>query len=386
MSQSILPGATLGVLGSGQLGRMFAIAARQMGYGVHVYSPEADSPTGHVADREFVASYEDDEQLREFAKSVDVVTFEFENIPASTSSIMEEIVPVRPSGHVLHVAQNRLREKSTLSGFGLPVTPFEAVSDIDSLMVGIEKLGCPCVLKSAAFGYDGKGQQIIRERDEAESAWKAIGRCEAILEAFIDYDCEISVVGVRNANGDWTHLGPFENDHANHILDVTCYPAQVSDTIKSQAVDVARELMKALDAVGVLCVEFFVSPSKGLLINEIAPRPHNSGHLSIEAFSSSQFEQQVRSICNLPLGQTKQPRPSAMVNLLGEVWENGTPDWKRVLTLPDVSLHLYGKKEPRVGRKMGHITATADSVETARQLALSAREALLTSESDQGDN
>lgn len=376
MSRVIQPGATLGMLGSGQLGRMFAVAARQLGYRVHVYSPDEDSPTGQLADREFVAAYDDEDRLKEFARSVDVVSFEFENVPSATTDCLEAIVPVRPCGSILHIAQNRLREKTELQNIGLPVTPFHAVTTAQELRAGIERLGTPCVLKSAAFGYDGKGQQLIKNAEDAEQAWRDIGSCEAILEAFIEYDREISVVGVRSETGEFTHLGPFENHHENHILDTTICPANIGDDIGQQAINAARQIMTSQNVIGVLCVEFFVRQSKNLMINEIAPRPHNSGHLSIEACPSSQFEQQVRSICGLPLGDSTCHRPAAMTNLLGDVWQNGEPRWSNALAMPGVHLHLYGKSEPRVGRKMGHITATANTVEEARQRVIDARASL----------
>lgn len=379
MSNLILPGSTLGVLGSGQLGRMFALAAREMGYRIHVFSNEGDSPTGHVADREFVGDYTDTDAIAEFARSVDVVTFEFENVPASATDTAERFVPVRPAGSVLQTTQNRLREKTTLAKHGLPVTPFAPVRSLEELQTAIEELGTPAVLKTAAWGYDGKGQTVIQSPEDAERGWQALQTDEAILEAFIEFDCEVSVVAARTIHADSEELqlyGPIRNDHANHILDVSTVPAGVSETTANSAFEIARQVMTDLDVIGVLCVEFFVTADGSLMINELAPRPHNSGHLTIEAHATSQFEQQVRAVCGLPLGAAELLRPAAMANLLGDVWSNGEPNWERALTDVNVKLHLYGKQEPRPGRKMGHITALGETVEAARKSVLDARTAL----------
>ncbi len=379
MNNPILPGSTLGVLGSGQLGRMFALSAREMGYRVHVFSTDADSPTGQVADREFVGDYTDTDAISEFAKSVDVVSFEFENVPAIATDTAERFTPVRPAGSVLQTTQNRLREKTALANRGLPVTPFAPVRSLGELKKAITTLGTPAVLKTAAWGYDGKGQTVIQDPDDAERGWAELQTDEAILEAFIEYECEISVVAARTVYAGEVQLqfyGPIRNDHANHILDVSTVPAGISQATADAAFEIARQVMTTLDVIGVLCVEFFMAPGNILMINELAPRPHNSGHLTIEAYATSQFEQQVRSICALPLGSTELLRPAAMANLLGDVWENGEPNWARALRDPNVNLHLYGKQEPRVGRKMGHLTALGDTIEAARQSVINARNAL----------
>ncbi|MBD3676748.1 MAG: 5-(carboxyamino)imidazole ribonucleotide synthase [Planctomycetaceae bacterium] len=376
MSDAILPGATLGMLGSGQLGRMFAIAARRMGYRIHVLSPDQDSPTGQVADREYVAEYEDLEAVREFAQGVSVVSFEFENVPASTTETVGEIVPVRPGGHVLHVTQNRNREKTTLSEAGLPVTPFAPVRSEEELRVAVEALKTPGVLKTAGGGYDGKGQRIIQAASEALPMWEDLGRQEATYEAFIDFQGECSLVAARGVTGEFVAYPLFENEHANHILDVTLCPARVPQQVREDAEQIARAIFEILDVVGVLCVEYFWTQDDRLLINELAPRPHNSGHLTVDAHLTCQFEQQVRAVCGLPLGSVRQHRPSAMVNLLGDLWEGGEPDWKSVAAHSTTKLHLYGKHEARIGRKMGHLTALADDIESARSNALAARETL----------
>lgn len=372
----ILPGATLGVLGSGQLGRMFAIAARRMGYRVHVLSPDDDTPTGQVADVEIRADYEDVDQIARFARSVAVVTFEFENVPLIAAETAAKFAPVRPAGSVLFTSQNRLREKTALRDSGLPVTPFEPIHSLTDLQRAVTSLGTPAVLKTAAWGYDGKGQVVVRQPDEARSAWQALRAEEAILETWIDFACEVSVVAARGIDGEFVAYPVLENSHRNHILDVTICPARVPDKIQREAVRIARSVLETLGVVGVLCVEFFVTKDGRLLINETAPRPHNSGHLTIDAHRTCQFEQQVRAVCGLPLGDVTQWKPAAMANLLGDLWSPQIPDWKSVLAGPEIKLHLYGKKEARPGRKMGHLTALADSVAAAEQLVRSARSAL----------
>ena len=361
------------MLGSGQLGRMFAIAAREMGYRVHTYSPDTDTPTGQVADVETVGAYEDLDLVKAFAGGVDVVTFEFENVPAATAEACAGVVAVRPAGEVLHVTQHRLREKAFLAGAGFPVVPHVIVRSAAELEAGLWKLGAPAVLKTAGWGYDGKGQVKIRSMDEAGAAWERLSTGEAVLEAFVDFACEISVVAARGVTGEFAHWGAVENEHRNHILDLSISPARVPAVVAQQAVDIARAVLEKLGVVGVLCVEFFVGRDGELMINELAPRPHNSGHFSIDASVTSQFQQQVRAVCGLPLGETARLSASAMVNLLGDEWSGGQPRWERALAIPGVTVHLYGKAEPRPGRKMGHITALGASVEEAIERATRAR-------------
>jgi 5-(carboxyamino)imidazole ribonucleotide synthase len=382
LTAPILPGSTIGVLGSGQLGRMFAIAARRMGYRVHTFSPETDTPTGQVADVEVQAAYEDLDAVGEFTRHVHVVTFEFENIPVTTVDAVAEQVPVRPSGAVLHTAQHRLREKTFLARGGFPVTPFRPVSSPDDLRAAVHDLGYPAVLKMAGFGYDGKGQAKIHSLHEAEGALRALEGQEAILEAFVDFDREVSVVAARGLDGVFTHYGVIENAHRHHILDVSIAPATVSAKIAQEAVEIARSILEALDVVGVLCVEFFLTRDGKLLVNELAPRPHNSGHLTFDACVTSQFEQQLRAVCGLPLGSTEQYRPAAMANLLGDLWQDGEPDWWAACAFPEVKLHLYGKLVPRPGRKMGHLTALARSAEAAARVVREARSALQRNDAD----
>ena len=370
--KTVLPGAKIGVLGSGQLGRMFAIAARRMGYRVHTYSPDRDSPTGQIADVEIDAPYEDLDRVREFASGVDVVTFEFENVPAATAEAASECALVRPAGPVLHVTQHRLREKTFLRDHGFPVTRFEPIRTVEDLRRVMPGFG-PAILKTAGFGYDGKGQYRVRTLTEAEKAWEAMGRQEAVLEAVVDFAAELSVVGVRSADGECAFFEPFRNTHVNGILDVTSSPAPFDGAITRKAHELARAVLEALNVTGVLCVEFFLDSGGDLLINELAPRPHNSGHLTIDACITSQFEQQLRAVCGLPLGSTKMFRPAAMANLLGDLWNGAEPDWAAACSLPDVKLHLYGKSDARPGRKMGHLTATGEAANSAERVVRTAR-------------
>ncbi|MFO7539494.1 MAG: 5-(carboxyamino)imidazole ribonucleotide synthase [Chloroflexota bacterium] len=371
------PPATIGILGSGQLGRMLALAARQMGYRVHVLSPGRDTPTGQVADRETTADYLDLDAIAQFAQNVDVVTYEFENVPSQTAVTAAQHAPLHPGPQALHVAQNRLREKQFFVKNGLPVAPFTAVYSLTDLLDGLEALGVPAVLKTASSGYDGKGQEIIRHPGDAEAAFAALNGEPAILESFINFEREVSMVAARGQNGEFAHYGLIANDHANHILDISAAPAAVEEAVTRQAEAMVRTVLEALDVIGVLCVEFFLTSGTTadgrLLLNEIAPRPHNSGHLTIEACETSQFEQQLRAICGLPLGETHYRQAAAMANILGDMWQDGPPDWTAVLQ-PGIHLHLYGKLEARPGRKMGHITALAETAELARQKVLQARE------------
>ena len=372
----VLPGASLGVLGSGQLGRMFAIAARRMGYRVHTFSPDSDTPTGQVADKEYQNSYDDLDAVREFARGVSVVTFEFENVPAEAVEAAEALAPVRPSGSVLYTTQNRLREKNFLARNGFPVAPFRHVTSREELTAALEEVGRPAVLKTAGFGYDGKGQTRVASDEDASRAVEALKGQEGVVEAFVDFEREVSVVAARTVSGEFAHYGVIENAHTRHILDLSVAPARVREETAREAVEIARAVLETLDVVGVMCVEFFLTREGRLLVNELAPRPHNSGHLTFDACVTSQFEQQLRAVCCLPLGSTELMRPAAMANLLGDLWREGEPDWREALKLTDVKLHLYGKTEPRAGRKMGHLTALASTPEAAARKALAARAAL----------
>jgi 5-(carboxyamino)imidazole ribonucleotide synthase len=373
----IAPGAALGVLGGGQLGRMFAIAARRMGYRVHVFSPDDDSPSGQIADREVTAPYTDLDALRAFAGGVEVVTFEFENVPIEAIDAVEALAPVRPSAVALHTAQQRVREKTFLADRGIPTAPFAAAATFDELWDAVARVGTPAVIKTAAFGYDGKGQHKIVSPADVEHVWTAIGHQEAVVEKFINLQAEVSIIGARGADGQVALYPPFENRHQRHILDVTTVPAAIAPAAATRAAEIARTILEELQYVGVLCVEFFVSTDGELVVNELAPRPHNSGHLTFDAAVTSQFEQQVRAVCGLPLGSPEIPRPAAMANLLGDLWIDGEPNWAAACRFADVKLHLYGKTEPRPGRKMGHLTAAGRTVQEAQDRVIAARDALL---------
>jgi 5-(carboxyamino)imidazole ribonucleotide synthase len=373
---TIAPGATIGVLGSGQLGRMFTIAARRLGYRVHTLSPDQDSPTGQVADVEVTARYDDLDAVRAFARDIAVATFEFENVPSMTVEALADVVPVRPSGRALHVSQHRVREKRFLSDTGIPVAPFAVVDSAADLADGVAAIGCPAILKTASFGYDGKGQVRIERPEEASAAWTSIGGAQAVLEGVVPFEREVSVVVARALDGSVVDYGVIENTHRHHILDVSVAPARVAPAVADEARRLARRIAEALGLVGVLCTEMFVTGNGRLVVNELAPRPHNSGHLTIDAHVSCQFEQQVRAVCGLPLGSTEQVGPAAMANLLGDVWAAGEPRWAAALEDPRIKLHLYGKTVPRAGRKMGHLTAVADTVEAAEALVRRARDIL----------
>jgi 5-(carboxyamino)imidazole ribonucleotide synthase len=372
----ILPGQTVGILGGGQLGRMFAIAARRLGYRVHSFDPTRDCPAGQVADVEVCAAYDDIDAARHFAAHVDVVTFEFENIPAETLEAIAQTRPVHPAPEVLHTCRHRLREKEFLSRHGFPVAPFRPVRDAGELKQALAELKTPAILKTADFGYDGKGQVRIDRAEHLEQAWMQMGRPLGVLEAFVPFTQEVSVICARAADGTIVSFGPVENVHERHILDVTTVPANLSATTARQALELGRAVTEALGVVGLLAVEMFVVGDQ-LLVNELAPRPHNSGHFSVDACVTSQFEQQLRAVCGLPLGDVTLHRPAAMANLLGDVWAEGEPNWAAALALPDIKLHLYGKRAARPGRKMGHLTALADTAAQARARVLAARAALL---------
>jgi 5-(carboxyamino)imidazole ribonucleotide synthase len=376
VAKQILPNSTIGVFGSGQLGRMFAIEARKMGYRVHTFSPLTDTPTGQVADIETCAQYDDIDAVKEFAHGVDVVTFEFENVPSATVEAASQLVDVHPRGEILHTIQNRLREKTFLASNGFPVTPFRHVRSLDDLHLALSEIGIPSVLKTAGFGYDGKGQTKIGAAEHVEKAFASLNAEEAILEAFVEFEKEISVVCARDQKGNFAHFGVVENSHENHILDVSFAPANVSEKVVQEAVEIARKIADTLGYVGTLCVEFFLTTEGNLLVNELAPRPHNSGHLTFDACITSQFEQQLRAVCGLPLGSTEFYAPTAMANLLGDLWQNGEPNWAAALELPNVKLHLYGKAEARVGRKMGHLTALAPTADEAVAAVQKARSLL----------
>ncbi|MEO8043294.1 MAG: 5-(carboxyamino)imidazole ribonucleotide synthase [Spartobacteria bacterium] len=376
-AKPLLPGATIGVMGGGQLGRMFAIAARRMGFRVHTFSPEENGPAAQFSDEATTAGYDDEAAVTGFARAIDVLTFEFENIPASTIEWAARVQPlVRPGGEILLIAQNRLREKEFLAKAGFPVAPFRRVANESDLTSALEEIGRPSILKGAAFGYDGKGQQRIDPETNLGEIWSAREKAECVLEQVIDFEREVSVIVARGPDGKTEVFPVCENIHRHHILDVTLAPARIPERVAAEASRLTCAVARSLDLVGLLAVEMFLRGDGELIINELAPRPHNSGHWSIEGCVTSQFEQHVRAVCGLPLGKTEIMRPSAMVNLLGEVWRGGEPDWAAALAEPNVHLHLYGKREPRSRRKMGHLTAVAETAEAAAAAAQRARDRL----------
>ena len=379
--RAIRPPAIVGILGSGQLGQMLALAARAMGYRVHVLSPRPEpTPAGMVADKVHTAAYEDLDAVSTFARGVDVVTYEFENVPAATAAACAELAPLRPDAQALHIAQDRRREKGFFRSQGLATAPYAAVHSLTELEEALAGIGAPAILKTATSGYDGKGQVYLERADGGAAAWAAIGGQPAVLEGFVEFTQELSVVAARGADGCFAHYGVMANEHANHILDVSAAPAAVTERVAAEAVAMARAVVEGLALVGVLCVELFLTGDGRLLVNEIAPRPHNSGHLTIEACTTSQFEQQLRAVCGLPLGDTGYHRPAAMANLLGDLWSGADgqpPDWAAVLAEPRVKLHLYGKTEARRGRKMGHLTTLAETAEAARAMVLDVRRRLM---------
>lgn len=376
------PGKTIGILGGGQLGRMFAIAARRLGYRVHALDPSPDCPTGQVADVEWSAPYDDIDTAVKFARSVDAVTFEFENIPYETLQRVAEIVPVFPGPLVLDTTRHRLREKTFLQTHGYPVAPFRAVASLEDLEAAVVSLKTPCILKTATFGYDGKGQTRIDDVAAAPAAWATLGQPLGVVEGFVPFSCELSVVVARAQDGAISTFDVAENRHKHHVLDVSVVPARVPEATRQAATELSVAIAKSLDLIGILAVELFLvddgTPTGKLIVNELAPRPHNSGHFSFDACVTSQFEQQVRAVCGLPLGDVSLMRPVAMANLLGE-HVMGTPRFDEALKVQGVKLHLYGKSEARPGRKMGHLCALAgadENVEVARKRVLEARRRL----------
>lgn len=360
-------------MGGGQLGRMFGIAAAKMGFLTHIFSSEDDGPAKAIAEKQTVGDYNDLEKVRTFAQEVDVITFEFENIPIAAVDEAERIVPVRPTGRVLQIAQNRMREKTFLVKNNFPIAPFRPIASRAGLRDAVQAIGLPGVLKTADYGYDGKGQSKITQVADIDVAWERLNGTPGVYEAFIDFEKEISVVGARSLWGEFCPFPVFENRHVNHILDVSFAPADISPMHTRQAHDLAAAILEVLGVVGILTVEMFLTRRGELLVNELAPRTHNSGHLTIDACITSQFEQQVRAICGLPLGSTFLHSPAAMANLLGDLWSHGEPDWRSALSLPFVKLHHYQKTIPRLRRKMGHLTSIGDTVDEAVARVLAAR-------------
>ena len=372
------PGSTIGIIGGGQLGRMLAIAARQMDYKTVVLDPDSNCPAGQVADRVIRSDYSDLKASSELAALADVVTYEFENVDADSVSSAEKHKPVRPSSSVLRTTQNRLHEKKALLQAGIPVANFRKVDSLRDLEDAASVLGYPMVLKTATEGYDGKGQSIIDgERDLAISYDQLSARnVDLIVEQFVSFKAEVSTICARTIDGMTATFDPAENIHRNHILDTSIVPARIDESVTDKARIIATDIAEKLDVIGLIAVEMFVTQENDILVNELAPRPHNSGHYTMDGCDTSQFEQLVRILAGMPITLPKLHSPTVMVNLLGEIWEdtNGNPDWQRALELPGVSLHLYGKSAARVGRKMGHINVVAETVEEALYIAVEARE------------
>ena len=345
------PGSTIGIVGGGQLGRMLARAASRMGYKTHIFTPEKDSPASHVATVTTIGAYQDTTALRAFAQSVDVITFEFENIPTDTLEMLDSITAVRPKPSVLFTTRHRLREKEFIGSQGIKTAPFAKVSTANELEAAIGKIGTPSVLKTTELGYDGKGQVVIKSADDAAKAWASLGKTECILEGFIDFSAEASIIVARSTTGEARCYPLVENIHRDHILHKTIAPASFIDAHQDEAVRIAKKLAEALDVVGLLAVELFVTKDC-LLVNELAPRPHNSGHWSMEGAPTAQFEQHIRAICGWALGDTTAVRKCEMINLLGDEWKL----WEEYAKNPQAHVHLYGKTESRPGRKMGHVT------------------------------
>jgi 5-(carboxyamino)imidazole ribonucleotide synthase len=372
----ILPGATLGVLGGGQLGRMFALRARVMGYRVVVLEPDPRSPAGQVADHQIVASYDDPGALDQLADQCAAVTTEFENVPAPVLERLAARLPVSPSPASVAVAQERAVEKAFLVRAGFRTAPFAIVSREVDFTEALKAIGVPALLKTSRLGYDGKGQALIGEPGDAPEAFRRLGGVSCVLERKLDLEQEISVVLARGRDGSVAAFPPAENVHRHGILHTSTVPARVPAGLGSEAMALATAVATALEYVGVLAVEMFVADGGRLYVNELAPRPHNSGHYTIDACSVDQFEQQVRTMTGLPLGEPVLLSACCMVNVLGDSWAHGTPRWDRALALPGVRLHLYGKAEPRAGRKMGHLTCLADTPDEALLLATTAHAAI----------
>ena len=366
----IMPGAMLGVLGGGQLGRMFVMAAQQMGYRVTVLDPSSDSPAGRVADDFICADYADQPALEKLSMQCAAITTEFENIPAESLRRLAESCVVSPDAHSVAIAQNRILEKQFLIANGFAVAPFAVIKQPHDISTQNSADLLPGILKVSQFGYDGKGQKSVADETELIAAYAQLNQSVCVLEKFMPLKSEISVVVARGKDAEFKTFPVSENQHVHGILDISIVPARITPALAQQAQGIACQVAEKLDYQGVLCVEFFVLQDDTLLINEIAPRPHNSGHYSIDACITSQFEQQVRTLCGMPLGETTQHSAAVMANLLGDLWQNGEPDWGLVLQHTSTKLHLYGKTEARPGRKMGHYTILGTDVDTALQEAI----------------
>ncbi len=365
----ILPGATLGMLGGGQLGRMFTTAAQTMGYKVIVLDPDPHSPAGVIADQHLCAKYDDEDVLESLARACDAVTTEFENIPASTLAYLESKTVVHPSSDALSKTQNRIIEKQFIASLGIAVAPFLPIrteKDIEDVESHIQ---LPAILKVANFGYDGKGQVVCHSLKDIRQAFALLNQAECVLEQRINLEREVSTVLARGQLGDISNFPLAENTHINGILHSTTVPSAISDQQAQIVMEIADKIAEGLNYVGTMAVEFFISKEGDIIVNEIAPRPHNSGHFTLDACETSQFEQQVRMLCNLPSGNCELKSPVVMLNILGDVWGSSEPHWHDLLSIPNNKLHLYGKQEARPGRKMGHFNVLAASTKQAMVIA-----------------
>lgn len=372
----ILPASTLGVLGGGQLGRMFTIAARTMGYKVIVLDPDPASPAGALADDHLQAEFTDTGALDQLAKRCAAVTVEFENVPVESLRYLETRCPVRPGARAVEYAQDRLREKNFIRDSGLATAAFYPVHHADELEAALAAVPLPAILKTAVLGYDGKGQRPVASAEQACAAFAELGNTPCVLEQRVDLQMELSVLLVRSSHGEIAVYPPGENIHVHGILDTSIVPARTSADVIERATQMACTLADKLDYCGVLAVEFFLTKDNALLINEMAPRPHNSGHYTLDACITSQFEQQVRMLCGLPPGDTRLLSPVVMINLLGDLWQNGDPAWDNLFAHPSAKLHLYGKHTARPGRKMGHFNVLASDIEQAQEIAIDIRSGL----------
>ncbi len=370
------PGATLGMIGGGQLGRYFVIAARKLGYEVAVLDPAANAPAMQLASHKVVAAYDDAEALQRMAELCDVVTIEFENVPYQGLARLAERVPVAPSPECARIAQDRRLEKNTALSFGLTPAPFAAIESDDDIAAAVATTGLPAIIKTATLGYDGKGQVVCEDEAAVRQAFESLNGVACVLEQRIQLDKEVSVVLCRGFDGQVACFPVGENVHVNGVLDLSTVPASVDESLKQQVIEQAVKLAQGIDYVGVLGLEFFIDTQGRVFFNEMAPRPHNSGHYTLDATVTCQFEQQVRMVCGLASGSTELLTPVTMLNVLGDSWFPEAPDWAKVLAEPCARLHLYGKAEARSGRKMGHINCLSDSAESALALAERSRQLL----------
>ena len=373
----VMPGNMLGVLGGGQLGRMFTLVAHQMGYKVTIVDPDKDSPAGRIADKHLCTQYDDLETLGWLTNNCAAVTTEFENVPANVLRELSSSLIVSPAAEAVEIAQNRIKEKTFLRDNGLDTAPFHPINNTADIKAACQQLPGATILKTARLGYDGKGQAVCSTPADVEQAFLAMGQLPCILEQRINIDIEISIILARGFDGQTACFPLAENTHKNAILDYTIAPARIDEKLKQEALTFATNLAQAMNYVGVLAVELFITTEGKVLINEIAPRPHNSGHYTQDATSSCQFEQQLRVLCRLPLGSTYLREPAVMINLLGDLWSSGEPDWATVLKDPHVKLHLYGKNTPKPGRKMGHLTYLSESTERAFTRAMAIQQSLM---------